>query len=204
MTDHRSSPNSSFPMPPPASAAPLDGQCPTCFKRFASDSSTLRHMNNPWTSCLTWFDYLESVSPPSARTLTDGPDHDETSHNGSPPRDNGTTCDDEPGDNPAPAQYEDTHPNIPFVFGSRQGFIDTFNSDGFAEKRKHNLYFLFSSKEEWGFSLWLSRSGLSMRAIDDLLALPIVRPNQVTTISLLTKFQDSVALPFLHNRKDAA
>ena len=161
-------------------------------------------MNNPRTSCLTWFDFLESISPPNRHTPTDGPDRDEASHNGSPPHNNETTNDDGPTDDPAPARYEDTHPNVPFVLGSGQGFIDTFNSDGFAEKRKYNLYFPFSSKEEWGLALWLSRSGLSMRAIDDLLALPIVRPGQLATIFLLIKTQDLATLPFLHNRKDAA
>lgn len=193
-------------MPPPVSAAPppLDGQCPTCFRRFASNSSVLRHMNSPQTSCLTWFDFLESISPPGRHTPTDGPDHDEASHTSSPPHNSETACNDGLVDDPAPTQYEDTHPNIPFIFGSGQGFIDAFNSDGFAEKRKHNLYFPFSSKEEWGLALWLSRSGLSMRAIDDLLALPIVRPEQVAIIFLLIRIQDSAALPFLHNCEDAA
>ncbi|KAF9780072.1 hypothetical protein BJ322DRAFT_1141618 [Thelephora terrestris] len=83
--------------------------------------------------------------------------------------------DDEAISNPTVARYEDVHPNIPQVLGTGAGFIDIFNSDRHAEKRKQNLYHPFSSKMEWGLASWLSRSGLSMRAIDDFLALPIIQ-----------------------------
>jgi hypothetical protein len=75
---------------------------------------------------------------------------------------------------PHPARYEDSHPNTPWIYGSGTGFMDVFNSDHHAEERKGNLYYPFSSKEEWSLASWLSRSGLSMRAIDDFLALPLV------------------------------
>ena len=51
-------------MPPPS----FDGQCPSCLKHFSSESSVLCHMNNLRTSCMSWFDFLESVSPPVSRT----------------------------------------------------------------------------------------------------------------------------------------
>lgn len=83
--------------------------------------------------------------------------------------------------------HENIHPNIPRVFGSGPGFIDAFNSDHHAGKRSVNFYYPFSSKEEWGLASWLSQSGLSMRAIDDFLALLIVRPQTDATSLLLTK-----------------
>lgn len=147
----------------------LDGQCPSCQQRFPNDSGVLRHMNNPRTSCMTWFDFLESVSPGRSHQPADGhasPD-DETS--------------DETANNShmsTAVHYEDIHPNTPLIFGSGPGFMDVFNADCHAEKRRTNLYYPFSSKEEWGLSSWLLRSGLSMRAIDDFLALPIVSPKK--------------------------
>ena len=81
-----------------------------------------------------------------------------------------------PADNLRQQYYEELHPNVPLILGTGPGFVDVFNVDRHAEKRKENLYFPFSSKEEWGLASWLLSSGLSMRAIDDFLALPIVRP----------------------------
>jgi hypothetical protein len=83
--------------------------------------------------------------------------------------------------------YEEFHPNIPLIFGSGPGFMDIFNADNHNEKRKENLYYPFSSKGEWGLASWLLSSGLSMRAIDDFLSLPIVS-SMLCMISLsLTK-----------------
>ena len=70
--------------------------------------------------------------------------------------------------------YEDTHPNTPSFFGSGPMFMHQFNTDLLANQRQTNLYCPFSSKEEWGLASWLLCSGLSMRAIDEFLALPIV------------------------------
>jgi hypothetical protein len=51
------------PMVPPSST-----QCPSCFKRFASETSVLRHMNHPRTSCMSSFDFHESMSRSNQRT----------------------------------------------------------------------------------------------------------------------------------------
>jgi hypothetical protein len=83
--------------------------------------------------------------------------------------------------------YEEFHPNVPLIFGSGPGFMDIFDADNHNEKRKENLYYPFSLKGEWGIALWLLSSGLSMRAIDDFLSLPIVS-SMLCMISLsLTK-----------------
>lgn len=75
---------------------------------------------------------------------------------------------------PTSMRYEDIHPNTSSVFGSGPGFMDRFDADPHAGERSENVYYPFSSKEEWGLASWLLCSGLSMRAIDDFLALPIV------------------------------
>ena len=155
-------------------ASLLDSQCPSCEKRFPNDSLVLRHMNNPLTSCASWFDYLKSISSTQSHHPTDRRTSSPTETN-----DLEATGHEEPTSNPrasAPPRYEDIHPNAPSVFGSGPGFMDAFNADRHAEARSQNLYYPFSSKEEWGLSSWLLCSGLSMRAIDEFLALPIVSP----------------------------
>ena len=148
-----------------ASSLSLHNQCPSCHKQFTNDSNVLRHMNNPRSSCMTWLDFLESVHPPDAQT---SPTYQQN-HNDE------TTCDAEATNDSSTDYYEEIHPNEPFIFGSGLGFMDVFNTDQHAEKRKENLYHPFSSKGEWGLASWLLRSGLSMRAIDDFLTLSIVR-----------------------------
>lgn len=142
------------------------GQCPSCHKHFANDSCVLRHMNHPRTSCVSSFEFFESTPNPNGQTSTT---RDELDRNDETPHDNGAT------DGPSTKYYE-LHPNTPLIFGTGPGFIDNFNADRHAAKRRENLYYPFSSKAEWGLASWLLCSGLSMRAIDDFLALPIVSP----------------------------
>ena len=176
----------------------LNRQCPSCRRPFATDSSVLRHMNHPTTSCLTWIDFLESLSPPTGHTSPhDEPD--ETSHSDNETHSDEAMLDDEPIGGSNMPSYEDIHPNTPHIFGSGLGFVEMFNSDRHAEKRRNNLYYPFSSKEEWGLASWLSCSGLSMRVIDDFLALPLVcLPKGIAYLSL-TKIQGYQALPLLCN-----
>jgi len=84
----------------------------------------------------------------------------------------------------AMTHYEDLHPSTPFIFGVGPGFMDMFGADCNAEKQRGNLYYPFSSKEEWGLALWLLCSGLSMRAINDFLTLPIVSLEKHAACSL--------------------
>lgn len=162
-------------MPVMALSPSFDSQCPSCNKQFATDSDVLRHMNHPSTSCMTWFDCLESTlhlngsngQPPTNQWNHDEMDRDDrTTHNTEVAHDSSM-------------EYEELHPNVPLVIGYGPGFIDIFNADQHAEKRRDNLYYPFSSKGEWGLASWLLCSGLSMRAIDDFLALPIVSPEPV-------------------------
>jgi hypothetical protein len=81
--------------------------------------------------------------------------------------------------------------------------MDGFNADPYAEKRSGNVYHPFSSKEEWGLASWLLCSGLSMRAVDDFLALPIVSLETRVISSLLIENQDPATFALLCNRKNA-
>jgi len=180
----------------------LDHQCPSCHRRFPNDSLVLRHMNNPNTSCASWFDFLESISTSLGQSHHPADRHTPDSGTG----DDGSTHDNESTSNRYPStatHYEDTHPNTPFIFGSGPGFMDTFNADQNAEKRRGNLYYPFSSKEEWGLASWLLCSGLSMRAIDDFLTLPIVSLENPEEYVLLIENQGPAAFALLYDCKNA-
>jgi hypothetical protein len=164
-------------------SASFEGLCPSCGKRFNNDSLVLRHMNHPRTSCASWHTFLESTS----LGQLNHPTNEHTTPNFGT-NDNDTTDNDEPASNSptlTTARYEDIHPNISLVLGTGPGFMDRLNTGPHAEKRGVNLYHPFSSKEEWGLASWLLLSGLSMRAIDDFLALPIVSSGINAVYSLL-------------------
>ena len=62
-------------------------------------------------------------------------------------------------------------PGAAQTYGARQTFMEQFESDVHADKRKANLYYPFASKSDWEMASWLLRSGLSMALIDEFLAL---------------------------------
>ena len=179
-------------------SASLDSQCPSCHRRFSNESLVLRHMNNPRTSCMTWFDFLESMSP-------ERPHSPANRHTSPDDGTNNNDTDNEAANNSnmsATTRYEDIHPNTPFIFGSGPGFMDTFNTDRHAEKRRGNLYYPFSSKAEWGLASWLLCSGLSMKSIDSFLALPIVSHEKCIVGPSLIGNQGPTAFTLLRNRKN--
>lgn len=61
------------------------------------------------------------------------------------------------------------------IFGSGLSFMDIFNTDQHAAKRIQNLYYPFSSRQDWEVASFLLRSTLSMAAIDEFLSLEMVR-----------------------------
>jgi hypothetical protein len=192
-------------------SASLTGKCPSCGKEFANDSLVLRHMNNPRTSCMSWSAFFESTPsnrPPNAHTIpSPRADDDETANDNDIINNDGTN--NNSGDTvdpctPTVTHYQDIHPNTPLVFGSGPGFMEEFNTGPHAEKRSENIYHPFSSKEEWGLASWLLCSGLSMRAMNDLLALPIVSHVECMLSSLLTKKQDPTAFTLFHKCKNTA
>ncbi|KAF9050530.1 hypothetical protein BJ165DRAFT_1342609 [Panaeolus papilionaceus] len=56
-----------------------------------------------------------------------------------------------------------------------QTFMDKFDQDTHASKRKINLYYPFSTKAEWELAYFLLQSGLSMSSIDDFLKLDLIK-----------------------------
>lgn len=72
------------------------------------------------------------------------------------------------------AETSELFPGAARVYYNGSTFMDNFNADQFSERRVSNPYYPFASREEWGLALWLLRAGLSMKAIDDFLKLPMV------------------------------
>ena len=170
----------------------LDSECPSCHKWFDNESLVLRHMNNPWTSCASWNDFVGSIP-------LELPRYPLNNHSNQDPRTNDEAANNNSTDHhaPGPMHYEGIHPNHPSIFGLGPGFMDAFNSDPSAEKRGANIYYPFSSKEEWGLASWLLCSGLSMRAINDFLALPIMSLEvHITASPLMQKKVRQLSLSF--------
>lgn len=72
------------------------------------------------------------------------------------------------------AEYVEIHPNAGMKYGLGKTFLESFDDDRHAPERSVNLFFPFASKEDWQVGVWLSRSRLSMAAIDSFLSLPMV------------------------------
>jgi len=160
--------------------------CPSCGKGFKSESSVAMHMGQPRSGCNTWINNLVRIHeslhteiPTSADQDFDSIDMDvEVEHSVDPS--NPTIAFQPPSmdlsSSDMPTVPMDTFDGAAQTYGLGQMFMDTFGSDQFSEFQKSNLYYPFASRSEWELALWLLRSGLSMRAMDAFLSLPIVSP----------------------------
>ena len=70
--------------------------------------------------------------------------------------------------------YAELFPGASESFGKGETFIDLFNGDEYAENQKTNLYYPFTSQQEWELASFLLKSGLSMVVMDEFLKLQIV------------------------------
>jgi hypothetical protein len=61
------------------------------------------------------------------------------------------------------------------ILGADKTFMDQFNADPHAVHRQDNLYYPFTSREEWELASFLLRSGMAMSSIDEFLALGLIR-----------------------------
>ena len=66
-------------------------------------------------------------------------------------------------------------------------FLQKFDQDHFSNEWQENLYYPFSSRSDWEFGLWLTRSGLSLAAINSLLSLELVSPLLYISLALLNE-----------------
>ena len=98
------------PFPSAMSSPSFDGQCPSYLKCFSNKSSVLCHMNNLRTSCMSWFDFFEFMSPPVGWTPSTHHREAESSYK--------STYNNQATDHSSIEQFEDFHPDMPFIFGS--------------------------------------------------------------------------------------
>ncbi|KAH7918086.1 hypothetical protein BV22DRAFT_1108450 [Leucogyrophana mollusca] len=155
-------------------------RCPGCSKRFKSEQSVTCHLSQPRHSCLGWTndlarlsDALDIPAPPEAPPEYDTFDRDyEMEVDGD--------IEEFPGAGEVYADEIDVRRTEYFdgaaeVVGLGQSFLDVFDQDEYTEERKDNLYYPFATKQEWKFSSFLLRSGMSMAGIDELLDLELMR-----------------------------
>jgi hypothetical protein len=67
--------------------------------------------------------------------------------------------------------------------GRGQSFLEWVDADQFAGQRVNNIYYPFASESEWQMASFLLRSSMTMKDIDDFLALDMV--SYVPNITLL-------------------
>jgi hypothetical protein len=156
-------------------------RCPRCSRRFTKSASVLKHLNHPRSKCArAWFPSGEHVRKPddlTSRSVDDWEDHWEPG-----PLDGAD--DDAPGAPTIPETtnmaaslqdcYSEPFPAASETFGRGKTFMDRFDSDQFMSERKANLYYPFASEMEWELASFLQRSCLSLKAINQFLALKMV------------------------------
>jgi len=104
-------------------------------------------MNHRYSSCHRWFANASQLSPPHARDVPDMRIPQVSRH----------------------------FPDAGHIFDTGPGFLGWFHNDENTGARSANPYFPFLSKGEWEMAGFLSRSGLSMKLIDEFLSLSLVR-----------------------------
>jgi len=191
--------------------------CPKCEKRFDSDTSVLKHLNNPRSSCISWLTELARLlatdNPEAAeyqaayRRLSSRPARRQGQHSfpefagqeiGADRLDHVFYEDSHPEhgeiiDEPCAGfiysgvQHSDVHvesyPDAARIYGRGQSFMDIFDADQHADKRKDNLFYPFASADEWEVASFLMRSSLNMKELDEFFALKLVRALQVCVLS---------------------
>ncbi|KAI6036728.1 hypothetical protein BKA83DRAFT_4120416 [Pisolithus microcarpus] len=168
--------------------------CPSCGKRFESETQVLQHMNQPSSTCQSFGDDLSSImvsQPISLQTpLLSIPDHC-GSHDAPepplPPQDDfmEPELDDllhhEQGSDLLPADIEAASMSVEVYLGAAVSyvsgltFMDKFFADKYGELCKENIFYPFTSQEDWQITSWLLHSCLSMAAINSFLSLELIK-----------------------------
>lgn len=172
----------------------MPAYCSRCGKKFQDTARVLNHMNQPFSSCRTYFEEVLQIAEalPNPRhpsnplsDLVDDPGADyRTLYSNServpppepipPPEDvlmNDATDPNVLNNNPFFAEF---YPGASCTYGTGKTFLDVFDEDRFAKERSGLLYYPFASKDEWEMASFLLRSGLSMAAMDKFFKLGLV------------------------------
>jgi hypothetical protein len=147
----------------------------------------VKHLNQPATACLAYHEEVQRMNQTLAASTHDSPpsivddlhlpmheviqdpdpesellmDIDTHTHTAQ--------------SNPTPdSPFIEMYPGAAQTFGRGKTFMDLFDADSHAEKRRQHPYYPFASKAEWGLASFLLRSNLSMDSIDKFLKLELV------------------------------
>jgi len=167
--------------------------CQRCGKKFQDIARVLNHMNQPVSSCRTYYEEVLQIAeavhhqsethwpadqPHEMDQSADAPESDmihepmareeETLENNMTPNFDTASS---PSNSPFSAEF---YPGASTIFGSGSTFMDNFNEDRFSKERQTHLYYPFSSKDEWQMASFLLRSGLSKAAMDRFFKLELV------------------------------
>ena len=75
---------------------------------------------------------------------------------------------------PASTSKMEHYPGAARILGHANTALDDFNADRYAQERIENLYYPWSSREEWQLARFLLQSSMSLAEIDEYLKLEIV------------------------------
>ncbi|OJA17504.1 hypothetical protein AZE42_11883 [Rhizopogon vesiculosus] len=154
--------------------------CPKCSKVFTKDSSVTRHLSQPWTSChssvrdmVNILEFTELVSLQQSLTPPQPSDRHTRSDIVDEPwqfdirDDMGPNIDGDQVVGESSTSMEKWYKGTGTCY-AQDGvtFLDLFDADEYAECRKDNLFYPFTSREEWEVANFLLRSPLSMAVIN--------------------------------------
>jgi len=140
-------------------------RCPVCSHFFAD---VLGHLNHRQSQCSSWFE----ATPPDLPPIHYSQDPNDTL----PPNPHSPEHpDDWRSPSPTlPASSRVDFPGAGMTYGQAPTFLDRFNEDQYAQFRKMNKFYPFSSEVEWELASFLLSSDLSMQKIDEFLKLKLV------------------------------
>ena len=183
--------------------------CQRCGKKFQDTARVLNHMNQPVSSCRTYYEevlqiaeavrHRERLVQTGTHWPKDQPHKMDHSADALGPDmiHEPMTRDEETLENMAQNFNTASSRNSPFVaefypgastvFGSGATFMDNFDKDQFSEERQTHLYYPFASKDEWQMASFLLRSGLSKAAMDRFFKLELVDNGWIHFIVLDTE-----------------
>ncbi|KAF8336052.1 hypothetical protein F5887DRAFT_1063304 [Amanita rubescens] len=171
-------------------------RCPLCAKKLKTRMAVMAHMNQPLGACLPYIAEIAAmqseisvINEPANNVSYQGFDTEASVNFQSASGacnmeeatmdvdDNSPLSPHEPMDSAEPT-FEPIikeHPSAGQTFGKGKTFLENFDTDAYARQRAANLYYPFSSKEEWELASFLLMSGLSMANITKFLSLKLVR-----------------------------
>ena len=163
--------------------------CNRCGKRFSSQASVLNHQAQLSSRCWKIYSLLLDQQQPNNKDCV------QPSPSVSPP----PPLEAEIGSNSPPLtpplgadfdiDIDDNHQvPLPFftdffhgssnIFGKGETYMDLYNEDAYADKRRANLHYPFACQPEWEVASFLLKSDLSRGAIDEFLKLQLVSAEQ--------------------------